>query len=383
VLPEKGHINPYIGPAQALQELGHEVKFVAPKDISRQLDKSDLEFDSSLVALDSGAQPMKGAGLVELVKDRKAMRQWIAGLLFDVPDQLVQKIKTYFLNQKPHVVVIDPLYYPAVIAAQLAGCRWVSMSNSLNPVLNDRVTSDLLDTLNFFKARRQELFLSYGINQEFNGCDAISNHLTVAFCTEALVGKSKLPVAMVGPSLPIKKRGDEVDHLSTSFEHPVVYASFGSQIYHWPEIFERLIDACNGLGVRLILSVGDLINDMQAAALPDFVELYSYAPQMTILPQADVFITHGGANSIMEAIYFSVPVLISPMCNDQFHQAYYVNEAEIGLVCDLQTASVETVKVNIEKLLCDVKIKNRMAAVSKSYQTDGARASAKLVEGLL
>ena len=34
VIPEKGHLNPYIGPAQALQSLGAEVVFHAPADVS-------------------------------------------------------------------------------------------------------------------------------------------------------------------------------------------------------------------------------------------------------------------------------------------------------------------------------------------------------------
>lgn len=38
VVPEKGHVNPCIGPAQHLRAAGCDVAFYAPADISDQLD---------------------------------------------------------------------------------------------------------------------------------------------------------------------------------------------------------------------------------------------------------------------------------------------------------------------------------------------------------
>ncbi len=42
-IPEKGHINPMIGPAVWLQRRGHHVRFHAGHDISSQLRAAGLE----------------------------------------------------------------------------------------------------------------------------------------------------------------------------------------------------------------------------------------------------------------------------------------------------------------------------------------------------
>ena len=34
IVPEKGHIHPYVGPANHLQQRGHEIAFYAVRDVS-------------------------------------------------------------------------------------------------------------------------------------------------------------------------------------------------------------------------------------------------------------------------------------------------------------------------------------------------------------
>lgn len=385
VLPESGHINPYIGPAQALQERGHEIIFVAPKDLSKRLKSCGLSFDQSWCDETEPSLPMRGRELVELIQNKKKMKEWIKSLLLGVSDDTVKKFVEHLKSLQPDVMVIDPLFYAAVIAAEVAGIKWVSMSNSLNPVLPSHLDSDLLRTLSEIDHDRRKMFARFGVhNVQFSGCDVLSNHLTIAFCTKELAGREIPHVKMVGPSLPLNLRGDESEALQNiNRTKPLVYASFGSQIYYWPDIFDKLIEACRDLNVQLALSVGDLKSTMMEKFLPNFVELYEYAPQLSVLPKAQIFITHGGANSFMEAIYHATPVLLSPMCNDQFHQAHFVEETGIGQVLDLQVATVLEIKEAIQELLQGDHFKIQMRKISDSYQVDGSRQSAEWVESIL
>ena len=45
--------------------------------------------------------------------------------------------------------------------------------------------------------------------------------------------------------------------------------------------------------------------------------LFGVIPQKFILSKTDVFITSGGHNSILEAIYYKVPMLITPISSEQ------------------------------------------------------------------
>lgn len=360
LIPEKGHVNPYIGPAQALRELGHTVVMGAPGDIAAQISAAGLPFHT----LPGGSdRPTHGAALVELIQDADRLAAWVGQLLLGGLDEQVEQLRSWYRGAAVDVVVVDPLYYAASLAAEAAGLPWAAVSNSLNPVLPADLDSDLLRTA---RALRRP-------PGRYAGCDRLSPYLNVAFTTEALCG----PVAgvqLVGPSFPLWARGDEVPMEPLPDDQPMIYASFGSQIYHWPELFEKLVAA--NPGAELVLSVGDLPGPFPGC------RVYRYAPQLALLRQARVFVTHGGANSFMEAIAANVPMLLSPMCNDQFHQGYFAKRSQIGLVADLRTVSVSDLRGALESLLADGPIRTAMSQLSASYQVDGARAAATLIEGL-
>jgi UDP:flavonoid glycosyltransferase YjiC (YdhE family) len=104
-----------------------------------------------------------------------------------------------------------------------------------------------------------------------------------------------------------------------------------------------------------------------------------YAPQLALLTRARAFVTHGGANSVMEAIASGVPMLVSPLCNDQPHQAWFVEAAGIGRALDLGAATPELTRATLDELIAPGCVRNRMAQVAASYQTDGAAETARLL----
>jgi zeaxanthin glucosyltransferase len=378
LIPEKGHINPYIGPAQALADLGHQVVVAAPGDIGAQMARAGLEFRGDLIPPATGDRVTRGRELVELIQDASRLDGWIEQLLLESVDRQIPPIREWLERERAEVVVIDPLYYAAAIAAQQCGLPWASVSNSLNPVLPTDLDSALLRTVRRLSARRARLFRGYGFLPAFNGCDVLSPHLTIAFATEALVGAPPEGVVLAGPSFPLRDRGDEVALRPLPEDRPVIYASFGSQIYYWPELFEKLLEAGRRVGAHMVFSMGDLADHPRWAG----ATAYPYAPQLAILRRASVFVTHGGANSVMEAAACGVPMLLSPMCNDQFHQAHFVERAGIGCVENLVHATVDCIAARLRYLLNDAGVRAATARVADSYRTDGAPKSAELIARL-
>jgi zeaxanthin glucosyltransferase len=382
IIPEKGHINPYIGPAQALVDDGHEVIVAAPGDIADQIASAGLSFCADLISTEAATDERvtRGAELVDLIQDAGRLHSWIEQLLLTGVSESVRRIRDWYRRERPDAVVIDPLYYAAAIAAHREGIPWASVSNSLNPVLPADLDSALLRTVRRLSARRAARFEKCGFGgAAFSGCDVLSPFLTVAFATEALVGPAPAGVTLVGPSMPIRTRGDEMAMRPLPVDRPVIYVSFGSQIYFWPEIFEKLLAAGEALKAHMVMAMGDLADDPRWAGGRTHCDVYHYAPQPEILQRAAAFVTHGGANSVMEAIAAGVPMLISPMCNDQFHQAYFVERAGIGCVENLVQAPVERIVERLRELLDNPEIQSKMRAVSQTYQTNGAVTTARLV----
>ena len=384
-IPEKGHLNPMIGPAVWLQRLGHEVRFHAAHDISSQLHAAGLQALEMEVPAAPPPDANRGAFFAEKVRDTAWLREWIQRLLVQEAPAQLPSLDAAIRHFRPDLIVTDPMIYPAAIAAHRAGIPWVALSNSLNPVLDDRITSDLLETVQALSPARKALFTAYGMNMEFRGCDMLSPHLTIAFTTETFIGRDVPGVEMVGPSLPPAQRGDETDFpwkfLAT--DRPKIFMSFGSQIYHQPDLFQKVIQATADMHVQLILSVNDLLGTPLLSDLPPHVLACRYAPQLKLLPHVQAFITHGGANSVMEALHFGVPLLISPVCNDQFHQAHFIRQSGVGLELNLESATVAEVRQSLLQLLHDPSLKTHVQRVAESYAVDGARQAADLIAHLL
>ncbi|MBU4612517.1 glycosyltransferase family 1 protein [Achromobacter sp. GG226] len=384
VVPEKGHLNPCIGPAQHLRAAGMTAAFWAPADIRPQLAAAG-GFD--YVGPDRPTERhdiSRGARFAEQIQDGPWLRQWIRTLLIEETPGQVDGLRAVIRDYRPDLVVVDPLLYAAAIAAALEGLPWVSLSNSLNPVLPDNLDSALLRTVRWLADERDALFARFGLTAQFRGCDVLSPHLTIALTTPALVGPPPDGVTLVGPALPSGARGDEPgfpwDRLDPAL--PLVYVSLGSQLYYQPELFARIDAALRDAPVQLVLSVGELAD---ADALPELgphVVAVRYAPQLALLARTQLFITHGGANSVMEALAMGVPMLVSPLCNDQFHSAHFVVAAGAGRGIDLLAADVPTLREAVLSALADSDLRAGAAAVQASYQRDGSAEAARLISRL-
>lgn len=110
--------------------------------------------------------------------------------------------------------------------------------------------------------------------------------------------------------------------------HPIIYISMGSLMSS--RIFcRRCIRAFGGKEMSVILNTGRVPPE-SLGKLPPNIYAYSFVPQLEVLSHADLFITHGGMNSINEAIYFGVPMLVMPVINDQPINAAQVERLGIG-----------------------------------------------------
>lgn len=96
---------------------------------------------------------------------------------------------------------------------------------------------------------------------------------------------------------------------------------------------------------ELILAGGDL------GPLPDNVKSYERIPQLFALKHSQVFIHHGGMNSINEGFHFHVPMIVIPHSKDQFINAERLVETGGGLVVPKEQVKAHILRSCVERLL--------------------------------
>lgn len=384
VIPEKGHLNPYIPVAQSLQRAGHTIAFFSGADIRGQLSAAGLPIFLGQPHKTEPPSASRGRTFAEQIKSPLLLRHWIKSLLVDSVPGEIEPLRSLLKDFAPDIVVTDPMLYQSVIVSEQEDIPWVSASNSLNPALHSGIESELLRTVEWLSPSREELFSAYGLKDiKFKGCDTISPYLTTCFSTQEFIGSLVEGVHLTGPSMPHHHRGDETDFAWSLLNKnkKKIYMSFGSQIYYQPEYFKKVIEAIGPMpGVQLILSVNELASTQDLGTIPDHVIVVHYTPQVKLLKHIDLFITHGGANSVMEALSVGVPMLISPLCNDQFHQAWFIKNSGVGKEIDLDIMDAGQIRGCIEAIFEDQSVQKNMLRVHESYQVDGAAVAAQLIE---
>ena len=91
----------------------------------------------------------------------------------------------------------------------------------------------------------------------------------------------------------------------------LVYAAFGSVLSADPELLRRLLGVVGERpGWELVLSLSRRLDPSSLGPLPDRVHAFDWLPQLEVLQEADVAITHGGCNTINECVLAEVPMLV-------------------------------------------------------------------------
>ncbi|WP_421733936.1 glycosyltransferase [Cellulomonas sp.] len=157
------------------------------------------------------------------------------------------------------------------------------------------------------------------------------------------------PHEYLGGSLRAEPADTEVDTWLSSGE-PFVYVSFGSFLSVRGDVLARVAAALRGAGVRAAIATGST-PATELGELPASWLVREYLPQVRLLRAAVATVTHGGNNSVTEAVATATPLLVLPFSTDQFAGAAAVERAGVGEALDPNTATVAELRDAIERLL--------------------------------
>lgn len=161
---------------------------------------------------------------------------------------------------------------------------------------------------------------------------------------------------------------------------PLLYSSLGTSFNNWPEYYPILFDAVRDLDINVFAALG-AIDPESLQDVPANVELGKMVPQLDILSQASVFITHAGMGGTGEAIYYGVPMIAIPQMDEQAITAGQIEKNGLGVAfLDKSAITSEALKAAIVKLLEDPVYRNTAKEFSEDMRSlGGAQASADAI----
>ncbi|MFE7083312.1 nucleotide disphospho-sugar-binding domain-containing protein, partial [Priestia megaterium] len=151
----------------------------------------------------------------------------------------------------------------------------------------------------------------------------------------------------------------------------LILISMGTLFNQQPELYTTCFEAFRESKATVILSVGKHTDIDKFNDIPSNFIVRNYVPQLGILQQADIFITHGGMNSSSEGLYFGVPLLVIPVMGDQTIVAKRVEELGVGLQLNRQKLDAVTLQNTTEKVLSNPSFKERSLEIGESLREAG------------
>ncbi len=106
-----------------------------------------------------------------------------------------------------------------------------------------------------------------------------------------------------------------------------------------------------------------------------------YAPQLELLKIAKIVITHGGSNTVFEALMEGKPMVVIPLAHDQPAIAARLARLKIAEVLPVMWLSATQISAAVTKLLHDASYSNAaldMQAILRSF--NGSERAAEIIE---
>ena len=178
--------------------------------------------------------------------------------------------------------------------------------------------------------------------------------------------------------------GDPVDFPFARLDgRALVYASMGTLQNRQEEVFRSIAEACAGLDVQLVISLGRKGAALRET-LPGAPLVVAYAPQRQLLQRAAALITHAGLNSTLEALVQGVPMVAIPITNDQPGVASRLARLGAARVVGAGALEPAIVRRCLDDVLRDPSFRQAaQAARARLADHSGIAMAADIVEGSL
>lgn len=380
-----GHVNPSLEVIRELVARGHRVTYAIPPVFADKVAETGAEvkpWHSTLPSPDDDPSAW-GSTLLDHVEP----------FLNDAVQALPQLIEAY-AGDEPDLVLHDITSYPARVLAHRWGVPAVSLSPNL--VAWEGYEEEVAEPM-WAEPRRTERGRAYYARFEaWLAENGITQH------PDPFAGRPARSLVLIPRALqPHADRVDEAVHTFVGacqgdratqgdWQRPagaekVALVSLGSTFTKQPAFYRECVKAFGELpGWHLVLQIGKQVDPAELGAVPANVDVRSWVPQLAVLREADLFVTHAGAGGSQEGLATATPMIAVPQAVDQFGNADILQGLGVARHLPMEEATAETLRAAALALVDDPEVARRLEEIQADMAKEGGtRRAADLIEAEL
>ena len=355
--PFYGHINPALNVVKDLTDRDQEVVFYTGPLYREVVEAAGAKFRAVPESGDRSSDFLEETGIE---------------MIF----QFLQATVDSARDERPDCVVYDPMCLEWLLLARIVGAPaarlhlQLPINEKYHPYDTFAPSVPVRPQFDAFDHDMQKLCDFYRI-------PAIGYHEAV-FHAESLnivpFPKSFVPAVenfderfhFVGPLFDASSEGDDL-----APSQPLLYVAMGTEHSNIPAFYDICITAFRNQSRRVVISTGNEVDHSLFGSIPAQVSLHHRVQQMEVLRQAGAFINHGGLNSIMEALYYGVPMVAVPIILEEKIVAKRMTELQLGLVVEPQMVTSHTLRDATARIEESQEIRSAVDRMQKLIRESG------------
>ncbi|MFH9553826.1 glycosyltransferase [Streptomyces sp. NPDC017435] len=347
VPPLTGHLNPAVGVAAELTARGHRVAWacVEPELVER------LAGPAAGTVFACGAAP-RGERPADL-RGPQALKFLWEWYLLPLAEAMAPGVRAAVEAFRPQAVVADQQAFAGALVAERLGLPWAT-SATTSAELTDPLAG-LPKVGEWLDGRLAELRSAIG-DPAGTADPRFSPHLVLAFSTPELAGEARPGVRWVGPSITSRPCGSDFPWEWLDGGRATVLVTLGTAN---TDVGGRFLEVCRSALRERADRVQGVIVDPGGALEPGSddkdVLVLPHVPQLALLARLErrggAVVCHAGHNSVCEALWHGVPLVVAPIRDDQPVVAGQVADAGAGVRVRFGRVTVRQLGAAIDSVL--------------------------------
>ena len=379
-IPAHGHTNPTLGVVKELIKNNHEVYYYSYEIMKEKIESTGAKF-ISCDKLDPQTK-LTNDDKEKISKDVAFSINLIVDMTLSLDDKILEEMK----ELKPDVIVGDSVAFWAKLIAKKLNIPFISSTTTFafNKYSARVMKQDKIGLFNLIKSipkinkslnRLREK--GYDVKSVLDIIGNDNDTSTIVYTSKYFQPYSETfadNYAFVGPIL---RDSTETIEKSTI---PTIYISLGTVNNNNDEFYKNCLEAFKDEKLNIILSVGEEFVIDSLGEIPDNFTIEKHTDQVAVLKITDVFITHCGMNSVSEALYNGIPLVLFPQTTEQKGVANRVKELNAGVFLENINNPTE-IKNTVMSILKNNELKESANKIKESFiKCGGAKEAAMFIE---